>query len=86
MILIPLLLSASVVLLSYLVEPPPQDHITKRKTKKKSQNSNEVKNGCTPSRIRIDIVQIPYVVIIKQERKGHISNCQEVKKVRCSKA
>ena len=25
------------------------------KNKKKSQNSNEVKNGCTPSRVRIDI-------------------------------
>jgi hypothetical protein len=28
---------------AYLLEPPPQDCITKRKTMKKSQNSNEVK-------------------------------------------
>ena len=41
---------------AYLLEPPPQDYITKGKTmKKKSQNSNEVKNGCTRSRIRIAI-------------------------------
>ena len=41
---------------AYLLEPPPQDYITKGKTKKKkSQNSNEVKNGCTRSRIRIEI-------------------------------
>ena len=58
LILIAHLLYASVVLLFYLVEPPPQDYITKRKTKKKSQNSNEVKNGCTPSRVRIDAVVI----------------------------
>ena len=39
---------------AYLLEPPPQDYITKGKTmKKKSQNSNTVKNGCTRSRIRI---------------------------------
>ena len=38
---------------AYLLEPPPQDYITKGKTIKKSQNSNEVKNGCTRSRIRI---------------------------------
>ena len=38
---------------AYLLEPPPQDYITKGKTMKKSQNSNEVKNGCTRSRIRI---------------------------------
>ena len=38
---------------AYLLEPPPQDYITKGKTMKKSQNSNEVKNGCTGSRIRI---------------------------------
>ena len=28
---------------AYLLEPPPQDYITKGKTIKKSQNSNEVK-------------------------------------------
>ena len=39
---------------AYLLEPPPQDYITKGKTKKKSQNSYEVKNGCTRSRIRIE--------------------------------
>ena len=33
-VLIPHLLVASVFLLSYLVEPPPQDYITKRKTPK----------------------------------------------------
>ena len=33
-VLIPHLLNASVILLSYLVEPPPQDYITKRKTKR----------------------------------------------------
>ena len=38
---------------AYLLEPLPQDYITKGKTMKKSQNSNEVKNGCTRSRIRI---------------------------------
>ena len=38
---------------AYLLEPPPQDYITKGKTIKKSQNSNEVKNGCTLSRICI---------------------------------
>ena len=38
---------------AYLLEPPPQDYITKGKTMKKYQNSNEVKNGCTHSRIRI---------------------------------
>ena len=36
---------------AYLLEPTPQDYITKGK---KSQNLNEVKNGCTRSRIRID--------------------------------
>ena len=40
---------------AYLLEPPPQDYITKGKTKKKSQNSNEVKIGCTRSRIRIGL-------------------------------
>ena len=30
-----------------------RDYITRRKNKK-SQNSNEVKNGCTNSRVRID--------------------------------
>ena len=38
---------------AYLLEPPPQDYITKGKTMKKFQNSNEVKNGCIRSRIRI---------------------------------
>ena len=38
---------------AYLLKPPPQDYITKGKTMKKSQNSNEVKNGCTRSRIHI---------------------------------
>ena len=38
---------------AYLLEPPPQDYITKGKTIKKSRNSNEVKNGCTNSRVRI---------------------------------
>ena len=40
---------------AYLLEPPPQDYITKGKTMKKTQNSNEVKNGCTRSRIRIGL-------------------------------
>ena len=40
---------------AYLLEPSPQDYITKGKTMKKSQNSNEVKNGCTRSRIRIGL-------------------------------
>ena len=40
---------------AYSLETPPQDDITKGKTMKKSQNSSEVKNGCTHSRIRIAI-------------------------------
>ena len=42
-VLIPHLLVASVFMLSYSVEPPTQDYITKRKTKKKSQSSIEIK-------------------------------------------
>jgi hypothetical protein len=38
---------------AYLLEPPPQDYISKGKTIEKSQNSNEVKNDCTRSRVRI---------------------------------
>ena len=44
---------------AYLLEPPPRDYITRRKTKK-NQNSNEVKNGCTNSRVRIDLGSIMF--------------------------
>ena len=43
---------------AYLLEPSPQDYITKGKTMKKYQNSNEVRNGCTRSRIRIGIYHL----------------------------
>ena len=51
-----LILPPTLILLAfraYLLEPPPQDYISKGKTIEKSENSNEVKNGWTRSRIRI---------------------------------
>ena len=39
---------------AYLLEPPPQDYITKGKTIKKISKFKWGKNGCTHSRIRID--------------------------------
>ena len=54
-----LILHPTLILLAfraYLLEPPPQDYISKGKTIEKSQNSNEVKNCCTRSRIRIALI------------------------------
>ena len=39
---------------AYLLEPPLHDYILVRGKLKKSQNSNEVKNGCINSRVRIE--------------------------------
>ena len=50
---------------AYLLEPPPQDYITKGKTMKKSQNSNEVKNGCNRSRIRIVLSGVAWYVLYR---------------------
>ena len=41
---------------AYLLEPPPQDYITKRKTIKKSQNSNEGKMVVLVLGYAIDII------------------------------
>ena len=54
---------------AYLLEPPPQDYISKGKTIEKSQNSNEVKNGCTCSRIRIALRDNGSKKIIKRFTK-----------------
>ena len=48
---------------AYLLEPPPQDYITKGKTKKNLKISNEVKNGCTRSRIRIVLFCKPVIAL-----------------------
>ena len=40
---------------AYLLEPPPRDYITKRKTQKSSKFKWGKKNGCTNSRVRIAI-------------------------------